>query len=342
MKPAIKSKRYYEETKMLLFNENEEIKHKKVSDIVEYFNKGDVLVVNKSATMPSSLNAKIERSGEQLEIRLAAFQGKSTKILDEWAAFSFGEGSWRDKTEDRSTPPLLEKGDRLIFSSDLEAIILKVEHGRILKIKFLGSNIAQKIYKVGKPIQYSYLNEELGVWDQQTIFSSIPISVEPPSASFVFNWELLFKLKDKGVQIVNILHGAGISSSGDENLDKLLPLPEYYEVPAQTLENIRLAREKGQKVIALGTTVLRALESSLVDGKLSGLASYKIVPDSEIKSADALFSGMHEPGTSHIQILKSFCSIDTINKGYSEAIIRNYKGHEYGDVSLLDCGCHRK
>jgi S-adenosylmethionine:tRNA ribosyltransferase-isomerase len=342
MKPAINSKRSFGDTRLLLFNQEEKIEHQKVNDLLNYFNKGDVLVVNKSATMPSSLMATIDRSDEEVEIRLAAFQGKDSKNLDDWAAFSFGTGSWRDQTEERGKPAEIRIGDQLVFSENLKAIVLNVEKERLLKIKFIGNNIAQEIYQVGKPIQYSYLEEELGVWDQQTVFSSVPVSVEPPSASFVFDWDLVLKLKSKGVKIVSILHSAGISSTGDSELDALLPLSEFYEVPQGTLDTIRGAREEGFKAVALGTTVLRALESSLNTGELTGLAKTKITPEYEIQSVDALFSGMHEPETSHMKILKSFCSLGVLNKGYQEAIDENYKGHEYGDVSLLDCGCNRK
>ena len=343
MNPAISSKRYFSDTKLLLFNKIEQVEHKKVSDLVSYFNQGDVLVINRSATMPSSLIAKIKRSGEEVEIRLAAFQGKSTNTLDEWAAFIFGSGTWRDQTENRGRPAEILKGDYLIFSDDLKAIVLEVEKKRLLKIKFFANNIVQEIYKSGRPIQYSYLQEELGIWDQQSIFGTTPVSVEPPSASFVFNWELYFNLKKKGVKIVSLVHSAGISSSGDEELDKLLPLSEFYEVPAKTLDIVRKTKKKrDKKVVALGTTVLRALESSFRSGKLTGLANIKITPEYEIQSVDALFSGMHEPETSHMKILKSFCSLDILNKGYAEAIEMNYLGHEYGAVSLLDCRCHRK
>lgn len=342
MKPAINSKRKFGDTRLLLFNQEEKVEHQKVNDLLNYFNKGDVLVVNKSATMPSSLMAKIDRSGEEVEIRLAAFQGKDSKNLDDWAAFSFGSGSWRDQTEDRGKPAEIRIGDQLVFSGNLKAIVLNVDKKRLLKIKFIAKNIAQEIYQIGKPIQYSYLEEELGVWDQQTVFSSIPVSVEPPSASFVFNWELVLNLKNKGVEIVSLLHSAGISSTGDSELDSLLPLNEFYEVPKETLDAIKKARETGFKAVALGTTVLRALESSLNTGELIGHASTKITPDYKIQSVDALFSGMHEPETSHMKILKSFCSLNVLNQGYQEAIDDDYKGHEYGDVSLLDCGCNRK
>lgn len=337
MKPAVTSKRNYGQTKLLVFNENESIMHKKVADLLSYFEPGDLLIVNRSGTMPGSLHAVIENSNQAVEIRLAAFQGRSASNLDDWAAISFGAGSWQDETEKRGAPAEIVVGDRLIFSEDLKAIVLDVHLKRVLKIKFVARNISQEILKLGSPIQYSYLKEELKIWDQQTVFSSAPLSAEPPSASFVIDWKLILGLKTKGVEVVTILHSAGISSSGDPEIDKMLPFDEFYELDLDVLDKIQKAKDAGHKVVALGTTVLRALESAARSGKARGLANYKIEPNSNIKTASVLFSGMHEPDSSHMKILKSFCSLGVLNNGYEQAIDSGYQGHEYGDVSLLDC-----
>lgn len=196
------------------------------------------------------------------------------------------------------------------------------------------------MYKQGHPIQYSYLTEELKVWDQQTIFAGPPISVEPPSAAFPFSWEIILKLKAKGVEIAHLLHSAGISSTGSRELDKLLPLTEWYEIPKETADKVNLAKQQGRKIIAFGTTVLRALESAFQNGKInasSGLTTLKITPRHKIQSATGLITGMHELGTSHMEILNSFCPSVAIEKAYRQAEEIGYRGHEYGDISLLTC-----
>ena len=180
------------------------------------------------------------------------------------------------------------------------------------------------------------------IWDQQTLFSGPPISAEPPSASFQFTWNLVFELQKKGVRLAHLLHSAGISSTGDPQLDRLLPLPEWYEIPEETVNLVQEAKENGNRVVALGTTVLRALESAATEGQLNpgkGMAAMKITPGYRFQWVDALITGMHEPGSSHMKILDSLCSLSLIEQGYSEAISKGYRGHEYGDVSLLNCGC---
>ena len=178
------------------------------------------------------------------------------------------------------------------------------------------------------------------MWDQQTIFSGPPISVEPPSASFPLTWELMLSLRKKGVKIADILHGAGISSTGSVALDQLLPLTEWYDLPESTALKFSHAKRSEQKNVALGTTVLRAIESAWDGNQLRtghGLTNLKITPGYRIQTVNALITGMHEVGTSHMNILDSICPIDHIRTGYSEAEQRGYRSHEYGDLAYLHC-----
>ncbi len=306
----------------------------------ETLNKGDLLVVNNSATLPSSFSGYIRRTGARVEIRLASFQGPSLNDLQNWLGFSFGSGDWKMSTEDRGPAPQILTGDQIVFGDDLFVEIIEVQYERLLRIRFVSDHLAKALYKYGRPIQYSYLNSELKIWDQQTIFSGAPISVEPPSAGFAFTWEAIFRLKSKGIQVATVTHGAGISSTGSRQLDDLLPLAEWYEVPERTADQINLSKSNGKKIVALGTTVLRALESAVTDGKVvasSGLTQLKIEPGHRIQAVTSLFTGMHELGSSHMEILNAFCGVQTIELGYKEASERGYLGHEYGDLSLLDC-----
>lgn len=340
MKAANTSKRQFEQTKLLVVNGKNQRTHTNLKQIADFFESGDVLVVNHSATMPSSFRGHLERTNEFIEIRLAAFQGPSATQLHHWQAISFGEGDWRQPTEERAPAPTLQVGDILYFGEELQAKVEAIREERILDIQFISPSLLRSLYKYGKPIQYSYHQEDLAIWDQQTIFSGPPISVEPPSAAIQFNWELLIKLREKGVKIASLLHSAGISSTGDSELDKQLPLNEWYEIPQKSVDIIQEAQRNNKKVIALGTTVLRALESSLHQEELTagtGLASIKIQPGFAFKHINALITGIHEPQSSHIKILYSLCSKDAIQQGYQEASHLGYMNHEYGDLSLISC-----
>lgn len=338
MTPASTSQRYGMDTKMLIFGQNGLNRHSTVSQIAGELEEGDLLVVNSSATLPSSFSGYVQRTNRPLEIRLAAFQGPSKTNLSNWLAISFGSGDWRLPTEKRGDPPELAMGDSLIFGPDLMAQVISIKGQRLLELHFISQNLEKNLYDLGKPIQYSYLQETLQVCDQQTIFSGPPISVEPPSASFPLTWELMLELRRKGVEVAPLLHSAGISSTGSIELDGLLPFNEWYEIPESLPEKLDKAREGGRQVMAAGTSVLRALESAW-DGKTLksgvGISNLQIHSGYAVKTASSLITGMHEPGTSHMDILGSFCPIHQIQTGYAEAEKMGYRGHEYGDISLL-------
>lgn len=338
MRSAESSRRELAETKMLVLSAQGEVRHERVKDLLAEFGPGDLIVVNRSGTLPASLRGTVGAGGPALELRLAASQ--SGPDLREWIAFAFGAGDWRIPTEERGAPPPVAVGDTLVFDG-LEAHVGEVAAGRLLRIRFTppaDGDLVTALYRAGKPIQYSYLREELCVWDQQTIFAGPPLSVEPPSAGFPLTWELVLALRARGVRLASLLHGAGISSTGSPALDALLPLREWYEVPARTATLVNRARTQGKRVLAVGTTVLRALESAVRDGRVTadqGLTSLRIAPSSRIHAVTDLLTGMHEPGTSHLDIVGAFAGRAVLNQGYAEAEARGYRGHEYGDVSLV-------
>ncbi len=340
LKPIHNASRRLQATRLLVFPRPDAIRHTTVAHFAEFLESGDLLVVNQSATLPASFQGTIRRTGEQLEIRLAAFQGPDASDLRHWYAIAFGSGNWRQPTEQRGSAPSLIAGDWIQISADLSAEVLSVESERILEIRWQSSDLLTALYQAGQPIQYAYHQEPLAVWDQQTLFAGAPISVEPPSAAFPFSWELMLQLRAKGVQVTSLLHSAGLSSTGDPKLDQQLPLPEWYEIPAATVAAIKATQARGQRIIALGTTVLRALESAASTDSLSsgrGLAQLKILPGYRFQVVNALISGMHEPDSSHMLILDALCPYNLIRQGYMEASQQGYLGHEYGDLSFLNC-----
>lgn len=344
MKPAITSKRHGENTRLLVVHDKNAPQHKRLGQLHELLHDGDLLVFNRSGTLPSSFHGRLQRSNESLEIRLASFAGSEISDLSEWWAISFANGTWKQKTEERINTPLIQKGDIIIISSKLHMEILEVQHNRILKIKFHSENLFHELYTNGRPIQYSYLEEELNVWDQQTLMAGPPISVEAPSTAFPFTWNLILQLQKKGLKMVHLLHGAGISSTGDAQLDAKLPLEEWYQIPATTLQAIQETKANKGRVIAIGTTVVRALESFAQNENLNSNAqeltaktNLRITEDFEPKIVDLLITGMHEEGSSHMDILYAFCKRNGVQNAYNEARLQSYNGHEYGDLSLLDC-----
>jgi S-adenosylmethionine:tRNA ribosyltransferase-isomerase len=192
----------------------------------------------------------------------------------------------------------------------------------------------------GRPIQYAHVDTPLAVWDTWTPIAGLPVAFEPPSAGFVLDWNVLDSLRARGIQFVTITHAAGISSTGDPELDTLLPFDEPYLIPRSTATAIQGARLQGAHVVAVGTTVVRALEhAGTSDGTVragEGIATQRIRASTEIRVVDAILSGTHEPGTSHYELLRAFASDETLRRMDEELNLNAYRTHEFGDSVLVE------
>jgi len=327
---------------------------KTVGDLAAFVRAGDVVVVNDAATLPASLRGRTS-NGEPVEARLLASRDGS------WRAVLFGTGVWRTRTEDRAPPPQVREGDVLTFGETLRARVDAVSHvsDRLVTLRFdaQGDRFWSALYHEGRPVQYSYVARPLSLWHVQTPFAARPWSSEMPSAARPLAWDLVLAIRAKGARIVSITHAAGLSSTGDATLDAALPLRESYEVPATTAEAITAARASGGRVIAVGTTVVRALESAAVQGRGDGTSAGGGVVEREstviagggdtelvvasghaLRAADALFTGMHEPGTSHDALLQAFAPRELLLRAFELAERGGFLGHEFGDSMLVGAG----
>ncbi|HMG32349.1 MAG TPA: S-adenosylmethionine:tRNA ribosyltransferase-isomerase [Blastocatellia bacterium] len=301
----------------------------------EYLRPGDLLVVNDAATIPASLHGR-DRSGNPLEVRL-------TLQLDErtWRAVLFGAGDWRIATEERPRPPRLRAGDEISFSEDFKASVVRESglSGRLLDLEFNvgGAQLWRGIYALGRPVQYSYMKSELDLWSVQNVYGGRPWAVEMPSAGHAFNWRLLLSLREHGVQIASLTHGAGLSSTGDPEIDRDLPMAERFEIPAATMQAVEETRARGGRVIAVGTSVVRALES--YGNELVGLTELKIGAGYRLKKVDGLITGTHEVSESHYQLLRAFVSDSTLARISAFVEGHNYLTHEFGDLCLISAEC---
>jgi len=316
-----------------------------VGDLAAFVRAGDLLVINDSATLPASLHGKTA-TGETVEVRLLASRDGS------WRAVVFGGGDWRTRTEDRPRPPRLDEGDLLTFADDLRARITSRDpSGRVVTLRFVGADgpdldparFWSALYRHGRPIQYAYVAAPLPLWHVQTPFASRPWSSEMPSAARPLAWELILSMRARGVQLASITHAAGLSSTGDADLDVSLPMRESYEVPVATAEAIAATHAAGGRIIAVGTTVVRALESAAQHGHgmvLSGRrdTDLRVGGGHRLRVVDAIFTGMHEPGTSHDSLLQAFAPRDLLVRAFEGALARGFVGHEFGDSMLVGSG----
>jgi S-adenosylmethionine:tRNA ribosyltransferase-isomerase len=296
----------------------------------------DLLVVNDAGTLPASLNGR-RPSGEEIEVRLAAREADGS-----WRAVLFGSGDWRERTEDRAPPPRLAPGDPIRFGEDLNAVVVDVarESPRLVRLRFGGKKDAlwPALYRRGRPVQYSYLSGPLALWHVQTAYAARPWAVEMPSAGRPLTWELLLSLRERGVGLAALTHAAGLSSTGDPGLDALLPLPEGFEIPAATVTAVRAARAAGGRVVAVGTTVVRALEAAADGGELRpgpGRAELRIDGRRPLSVVNGVLTGVHEPGTGHFELLRALAPEALLLEAHAHSEAAGYLTHEFGDSWLI-------
>jgi S-adenosylmethionine:tRNA ribosyltransferase-isomerase len=296
----------------------------------------DLLVVNDAATLPASLHSESGR-GEPVEVRL--LEGPHASFT---RAVLFGAGDYRTPTEDRAPPPLLKPGATLALGAErLEVVYVSALSPRLVLLRWPGDLAArfQLLYRHGRPVQYSYVPEPVALWDVQTAFAARPWAVEMPSAARPLTSALLVKLRARGIAIACLTHAAGLSATGDPVLDAALPLPERYEIPAATVAQIERTQARRGRVLAVGTSVVRALEdSAAAHGELrAGLANAQLILDADTprRVTSGLLTGIHVPGESHYKLLSSFVDAPTLQRSVLLAQSRGYRAHEFGDAALI-------
>ncbi len=288
---------------------------------------GDLVVVNDAATLPGSLRG-LSQTGDPFELRLSA-PVEGTRLT----GVVFGPGDHTTRTEHRAPPPPL--GERVTVAG-LPADVVSPAGDRVeLVVHASRDALWSAIYAHGRPVQYAHRRELLPLYDVQTAYAARPWAAEMPSAGRPLTWQVLLELRRRGIAIERLTHAAGLSSIGDEASDRTLPWPERYEVPRRTLEAVAQAKARGGRVIAVGTTVVRALESAAGSGELSGTATLVLGPTYEPGVVDGLVSGLHAPGESHFELLSAFAPRERLVRAIELAAAHGLSGHELGDACLV-------
>ena len=236
-------------------------------------------------------------------------------------------------------------GTRLTLGPDFTATIVGVSSlsPRLVTLAFCpdDDSLPARLFAHGRPVQYSHLAAPLELWDVQTAYGSRPWAVEAPSAGLSLSAATLVSLRRHGVHLAALTHAAGLSATGDPAIDAALPLPERYHIPAETALAIRSTRMRRGRVVAVGTTVVRALEGATrTHGWLrpgEGTTDLHIGPGFRPRIVDGLLTGLHEPGSSHIDLLRAFVPPPVLDSAYAHAVAAGYRGHELGDTSLVLC-----
>jgi S-adenosylmethionine:tRNA ribosyltransferase-isomerase len=292
-----------------------ELSHARFAELPELLSPGDLLVINTSATLPAAL-----RSG-QLQIHLSSpvpGQGSSRWLLElrlDGERFDGGD-----------------VGDVIALPGDGTATLLRRDGRLWLAELRLATSVPHYLARQGEPIRYRHAAREWPLERYQTVYANSPGSAEMPSAGRPFTPELVTQLVAAGVDVAPLVLHTGVSSleAGER------PHPEWFSVPRFTIERARPARELGGRVIAVGTTVVRALES-VPTGERSaeGWTDLVIEPDTTIRTLDGLLSGFHDADSSHLAMLEAIAGPDLLERSYAEATEAGYLRHEFGDLHLI-------
>ncbi|RJQ66494.1 S-adenosylmethionine:tRNA ribosyltransferase-isomerase [Pseudonocardiaceae bacterium YIM PH 21723] len=307
----------------LLVADGAGVVHARFHQLDEFLRPGDLLVVNTSGTLAAAV--PVRRASEEIVLHF------STELDD---------GDWvvELRTGPDGAAPLLDgvRGERLALPGGGVATLV-APHGdqeRLWRTR-IDRDVFDLLAGHGRPIRYRYVPESWPIENYQTVFALEPGSAEMPSAARPFTTELVTRLVAKGVLIAPILLHTGVSSqeTGEP------PQAERYRVPAHTARLVGYVRRGGGRVIAVGTTAARALESAVdTDGTVhagAGWTDLVLGPDRPARVVSGLITGLHAPEASHLLLLEAAAGPRVVQEAYRAAVTKRYLWHEFGDVSLL-------
>ena len=317
---------------MVIDRSTYQVQHTQFDKLGACLRPGDLLVFNASRTLPAALNGCEAPEGPCLEVRLAEHLPDDT-----WLALLLCQ---------RGEPFTcgLRRGMQIAFGEGLTATVADRDATipRLWKLRFStsGPALIDMFYRVGHPIRYEYVSAPWGLDAYQTVYAQEPGSAEMPSAGRAFTWQRLFALKSQGIATATVVLHTGLSSYMDDELDRQhLASEEEYLIPPAAAAKMYQTRRHGGRIIAVGTTVVRALESAAgATGEVRtghGYTRLRITAAYVLKSVDGLLTGLHEPEASHLDLLTAFLPAEQIQAAYEEAVRRRYLWHEFGDLNLI-------
>jgi S-adenosylmethionine:tRNA ribosyltransferase-isomerase len=308
-----------------------QVVHTRFSRLPDYLQPGDVLAINTSGTLNAALPAR-RADGTALEVHLstqlpAGAWTVEVRFPSEAANATFYGASTGETLS-------LPAGASLTLRAPYHP--LDVNRARLWVAELhLPSPLAPYLAQHGFPIRYSYVAQAWPSAYYQTVYATEAGSAEMPSAGRAFTTELVTRLVARGVVFAPLLLHTGVASLEEHEP----PYEEYYRVPDASARLINAARRAGQRVLAVGTTVVRALETvAAADGQVhagEGWTSLVITPDRRLRAVSGLLTGLHEPRASHLHMLAALAGDDHLRLAYAEALRQRYLWHEFGDLHLL-------
>jgi S-adenosylmethionine:tRNA ribosyltransferase-isomerase len=314
-----------DDVRLMVAQEGRPLVHARFLDLPRHLRPGDLLIVNASATLPAALPARLE-DGTAVDLHLS---NPEPGRPDCWVVELRRDG--RRFREARAGARLALPGGA---SAELLAAYLSPGRLWVARLRLAGS-VEAYLAAHGAPIRYAHEPVARPLEDHQTIFATEPGSAEMPSAGRPFTRRALNGLRERGIGVQRIVLHTGVSSQ--ERGER--PYPERFRVSAHTALRVNAARAAGHRAIAVGTTVVRALETvAAPDGSVragEGWTSLTVTPARAVRAVDGLLTGWHEPDASHLLMLEAIAGRALLERSYAAAVDRGYRWHEFGDLHLL-------
>jgi S-adenosylmethionine:tRNA ribosyltransferase-isomerase len=302
-------------------------------ELPQLLDRHDLLVVNVSATLPASVAGRRAGTSGDKEVRVN-FSTPVPGLDERWWVVEV-------RAPDGSRPARGRAGALITFGRDrpvhLELVGPYAGSDRlwVAELHAHGETVPELLWRLGEPIRYGYVERRWPLDAYQNVYATTPGSAEMPSAGRPFTAELIAALTEGGIRMAGIWLHTGVSSPERHEP----PFAEPYDVPVQTARLVAATRASGGRVIAVGTTVVRALETIVGDDGMvhggAGWTNLVIEPDRELAAVDGLITGWHEPEASHLMMLEAIGGAELLERSYAEAIRRGYLWHEFGDSHLI-------
>mgnify|MGYP001079085511 CR=1 FL=1 len=307
---------------MVLNKKEKSIQHRIFRDIIDYLEPGDTLVLNNTKVIPARIIGKKENTNAKIEVFLVR---------------PIEENIWEALIKNIRR---LKKNQKIIISDDFFVEFLDRDDEKAI-VKIHSKDIKSDLEKYGHIPLPPYIDRQDEEKDKdyyQTVFAEKEGSVASPTAGLHFTKELLERIKEKGVNVVYITLHVGLGTFKPvktQDITKHKMHEEYFTIPKETLEIIQKTKEEKKTVVAVGTTVVRALETYGKFGKSEGFTDIFIYPPYEFKIVDKLITNFHLPKSTLLMLVSAFADRDFILKAYNEAVKEKYRFFSYGDAMLI-------
>lgn len=312
---------------MVSYRQDDRVIHSSFRDIGDFLEAGDVLVINTSGTMNAALAAKRE-DGAPLELHLSTHLPADLWLVEP----RHSTGTFTELFRG------VRAGETLRLPGEATAT-LHTTYGESQRLWIstldLPAPVSEYLDCYGFPIRYGYVQESWPLDYYQTVYATEAGSAEMPSAGRAFTPELITNLVASGVQVAPLILHTGVASP--ENHEP--PYEEYYRVPPTTARTVNAAHEAGKRIIAVGTTSVRALQTVTDEDGIvhpgEGWTRLIVTPERGVRSIDGILTGLHEPRSSHLAMLEAVAGREHLHTTYAEALGEGYLWHEFGDLHLI-------